>query len=111
MFNSSCQWVNIVLTKNDIHTLIDIFIVDPMWADLLPKFCAIQEFVVFDATQAKEKNYRNQHPIGQFLPLTIDVFGCLHKYVNVFLHNYANAIWSLKRSKGLHLFILVTFLC
>jgi hypothetical protein len=29
----------------------------------------------------------------------------------MFLHDYANAIWSLKRPKGLHLAILVTFLC
>jgi hypothetical protein len=28
----------------------------------------------------------------------------------VFLHNYANAIWSLKRSKGLPLSVVVYFL-
>jgi len=27
----------------------------------------------------------------------------------VFLHDYANAIWSLKRPEGLHLFVLVFF--
>jgi hypothetical protein len=79
MFNSYCWRVNIVLTKDDIHTLIDIFIVDPMWADLLPRSCAIQEFVAFNVAQAKEKNYGNQHPIDQFRLLTIDIFGCLHK--------------------------------
>jgi len=79
MFNSSYQWVNIVLTKDGIHTLFDIFIVDPMWVDLFPRSCAIQKFVAFDATQAKEKNYRKRHPIDQFLPVTIDVFQCLHK--------------------------------
>jgi hypothetical protein len=35
MFNSSCQWVDIILTEDDIQTLIDVFIADPMWADLL----------------------------------------------------------------------------
>jgi hypothetical protein len=37
-------------------------------------------------------------------------FGCLHKQVDVFLHNCANAIWSLKRLKCPPLFVLVTFL-
>jgi hypothetical protein len=29
----------------------------------------------------------------------------------MFLHDCANAIWSLKGPEGLHLFVLVTFLC
>jgi hypothetical protein len=31
-------------------------------------------------------------PTDQFLPLTIEVFSCLHKHGNVFLYDYANAI-------------------
>jgi hypothetical protein len=62
-----------------------------------------------DGAQAKERNYCNWHSTNQFLFLAIEVFGCLHKYVDVFLHNYANAIQSLKRIEGLHLFTLVTF--
>jgi len=72
--------------------------------------CASQGFVPSNATQAKEKSYHNQHPTNQFFPLTIETFGCLHKHANVFLHDYANAIWSLKGTKGLHLSTLVTFL-
>ncbi len=56
-----------------------------------------------DATQTKERSYHNWHPTDQFLPLAIEVFGYLHKHVDVFLHDYANAIWSLKRTKGPHL--------
>jgi len=40
-----------------------------------------------------------KHPIGQFLPLTIEVFGCLNKQANVFLHDCANAMWNLKRKR------------
>jgi hypothetical protein len=72
--------------------------------------CASQGFVPSNATQAKEKSYHNRHPTNQFFPLTIETFGCLHKHANVFLHDYANAIWSLKGTKGLHLSTLVTFL-
>jgi hypothetical protein len=35
----------------------------------------------------------------------------MHKQVNVFLHNCANAIWSFKGLEGPPLFILVIFLC
>ncbi len=51
--NSSCQWINIVLTKNGIHTLANIVIADPTWMDLLRQICAIQGSVGSDAIQAK----------------------------------------------------------
>ncbi len=61
-------------------------------------------------TQAKEQNYRDQHLVNQFLPLTVEVFGCLYNHVDVFLHNCANAIWILKGLKALpSFFVLVTF--
>ncbi len=100
-----------MFTKDNIHTLADVVIVDPTRAYLFPQSCAIQGFVVLDATQVKEKKYYNRHPTNQFLPLAIEIFGHLHKQVDVFLHDCANAIWSLKGLEGLHLFILVTFLC
>jgi hypothetical protein len=61
-FNSSCWWINIVFTIDEIHILVDIIIANPMQTDLLPWSYTIQRFVTFNATQAKEKNYRNQHP-------------------------------------------------
>ncbi len=82
-----------MLTKNGILTLVDVVIADPMLANLLHRFCATQGFATFDVGEAKERSYCNQHPIDQFLPLAIEVFGCLHKHADVFLHDYANAIW------------------
>ncbi len=82
-----------------------------MQANLFLRSCAIQRFVTSDATQAKEKNYHNQHPTDQFFPLTIEVFGSLPKHVNVFLHNYVNVIWSLKGIEGPHLSTLVNVFC
>jgi hypothetical protein len=59
-FNSFCQWVNIVLTKNDILTLVDVGIVDPLvWMDLLSQSYTTQVFTTFDVVQAKEKSYCN----------------------------------------------------
>jgi hypothetical protein len=106
-----CQVVNIVLTKDDIHTLTKVVIVDPMWANLFPWSYATQRFIAFDAAQAKEKNYCDWHPTNQFLPLTIGIFGCLHKQADMFSHDYADAIWNLKKPKCFHLSILVIFLC
>ncbi len=59
--------------------------------------------------QTKERSYHSWHAIDQFLPLASEVFGCLHKHVDVFLHNCANVIWSLKGLESFHLFIRVTF--
>jgi hypothetical protein len=77
--------------------------------DLFPRSCATQGFDAFNATQAKEMSYHDRHPIDQFVLLTIEVFGCLHKQVDVFLCDCANAIWSLKGLKGFPLSVLVTF--
>jgi hypothetical protein len=100
IFNPFHRRVNIVFNKDGIRTLTNVVIVDPMRANLLFQSCVIQ---------AKEKNYRNWHPTNQFLPLAIEVFDCLDKHVNVFLHDYANAIWSLKRTKSLSSFYLGHF--
>jgi hypothetical protein len=93
-----------VLTKDGICTLVDVVIA----RDLFPRSCATQGFVASNVAQAKERNYHNRHPSDQFLSLAIEVFGCLHKHVDVFLHNCANAIWSLKGTEGLYLSTLVT---
>jgi hypothetical protein len=100
-----------VLIKNGIRTLANVVIVDPTQMNLLPRSYTTQGFVASDAVEAKERSYCNRHLTNQFFPLVIEIFGCLHKHANMFLHDCANAIWSLKRLEGLHLFALVTFLC
>jgi len=60
---------------------------------------------------SQRKELSQLTPINQFLPLTIEIFDCLHKHVDVFLHDCANVIWSLKGWEGPHLFTLVTFVC
>jgi hypothetical protein len=99
-----------VFTKDGIHTLVNVVIVNPTRADLLPRSCTTQGLVASDATQAKEKSYRNGHPIDQFVPLTIEVFGCLHKHVDMILHNCIDAIWSLKGPEGHHISTSIIFL-
>jgi len=41
--------------------------------------------------------------------LMIKIFDYLHEQVNVFVHDHANVLWSLKVQEGLPLSILVTY--
>jgi hypothetical protein len=59
IFNSFCQWVNIVLTKDGIYTSANITIVDLMHVDLFSWSWTIQRFVASNASQAKEGSYCN----------------------------------------------------
>jgi hypothetical protein len=77
-FNSSYQRINIVLTKDDICTLVDVNIANPTLVDLLPWSCTTQRFVASNVVQAKQWSYCDRHLADQFLPLAVDVFGCLH---------------------------------
>jgi len=109
-FNPFHWRIDIVFTKYGIHTLGNIIIANLTWIDLFPRSVITQRSIASNVAQPKEKSYDNRHPIDQFLPLPIEVFGCLHKNVDVFLHNYANAIWSLKGPESPHLSTLVIFL-
>jgi hypothetical protein len=81
-----------VFTKDDICTLVNVVIIDPTQVDLFPQSCATQRFVISNAIQAKKQSYHDRHIADQFLPLRVEVFGCLCKHADVFLHNCANAI-------------------
>jgi hypothetical protein len=77
--------------------------------DLLPQSCVIQGFATFNAIQVKKRTIATNTPLINSSLLVIEVFGCLHEHVDVFLHDYVNVIWSLKRLEGLHLSTFVTF--
>jgi hypothetical protein len=54
-FNSSCQQIDIVLTKDGIYTLTDVVIANPTRADLLSQSYTIQGFDASDVAQAKKR--------------------------------------------------------
>jgi len=60
-FNSPCQQVDIVLTKDGIRILVDVVIVNPTRTDLLPWSCATQGFVASNAIHTKKWNYCDWH--------------------------------------------------
>jgi hypothetical protein len=47
-FNSFHWRVDIVLTKDGIHTFVEVVLVNPTFVDLLPQSCTIQRFVAFN---------------------------------------------------------------
>jgi hypothetical protein len=109
IFHSFHQWIDIVLTKDGIHILVDVVIVDPTWVDLFCRSYATWRFVAFKIAQAKKRSYCNQHPIGHFFHLTIEVFECLDKQVDVFIHDCPNVMWNFKEPRGFLFFVLVFF--
>jgi len=92
-----------VVTKDGIHTLTNIVIINPTHVNLFSQSFTTQGFTTSNATQVREKSFHDQHTTNQFLPLTIEILGCLHKQANVFLHDCANVIWSFKGLEGLPL--------
>ncbi len=79
--------------------------------DLLLRSYATQGFATSEVVQTKENSHHDQQPIDQFFLLVIEVFGCLDKQVDMFLHDCANVIWNFKGPKGPPFSVLVTFLC
>jgi hypothetical protein len=68
------QQVNIVLTRYEICTLINIVIANPTNVNLFPWSCTTQRFVVFDAVLAIERNYCDWDSTNQFFFLAIQIF-------------------------------------
>jgi hypothetical protein len=73
MFNSFHWQVDMLLMKDDICTLVNAIIVDPMWTNLLPRFCLTQGFATSDMAQAKR--IAIDTPLINSSFLAIEVFG------------------------------------
>jgi hypothetical protein len=53
------QQIDIMLTKNGIHTLADVINADPMQVDSLTQSSITQGFAAFDVVQANKRSYCN----------------------------------------------------
>jgi len=99
-----------VFTKGAICTLINIVIATQHKLIYFLNFAQLKDYLPLMQLKPRKRTIATNTSLI-FLSLTIEVFGCLHKHVEVFLHDYATAIWSLKRPEGPLLSTLVTFLC
>jgi hypothetical protein len=59
--------------------------------------------------QVKEKLYRNRYLMDVFLPLPIEIFGCLHQQSENILYQCANMVWSTKDTTCPPLLVLCSF--
>jgi hypothetical protein len=103
-FNSFCRWVDIVLSKDDIRTLVDVVIVDSTWTDLFPRSYAIQRFIALDAVQAKERSYYNQHLTNQILTEQLKY---LVAYTNMLICFYTTVLMPFGAWRGQKAFIFL----
>jgi hypothetical protein len=80
------QRVDIVMLVDDIRTLVNVIIANPIraylvsWANFS---CGVSMIMV---AQVKERLYRDHYLIYVFFPFTIEVFECFHQQFNNFFH-------------------------
>jgi hypothetical protein len=70
--------MDIVLTIEDIHTLANIIIIDLTCADLVLRITFSKGMAKMIVVETKVVSYHDQHPKDNFIPLAIEIFGCLH---------------------------------
>jgi hypothetical protein len=79
------KWhINIVHSKDKVHTLVDIIIIDLICANLLFQTTFTHGFTTSKATQTKAWSYQNPHPKDQFLPPTLFFKKYLHNILNFY---------------------------
>jgi hypothetical protein len=102
-------WVNIVFLVDGIHTLVDVIIVDPTWANLVSWVAFSRGVVVIVAVHVKEGLYYNSYPMDMFFFLAIEIFGCFQQWSDNFLRWCANMVWIGKGTESFLLSVLRSF--
>lgn len=90
-----------ILSVDGIHTLLNVIIVDLIWANLLSWMAFSYWVTMIMTTQVKEEFYCDYYLIHIFLPLGIEVFGCLHNSLITFFINVLTWRGQQKASKAL----------
>jgi len=78
-FQSSWQWMDIVFSVNGTCTLVDVVIVDPTYVNLILWVDSSWGAITMIITQTKIVSYHNRHLKDDFIPLVVEIFGCLHQ--------------------------------
>jgi hypothetical protein len=89
---SSHQQVDIVLSTNGIHTLVNMVIDDPTRGDLVSEVVPSRKVIMMMTTQAKKGLYHDWHSTSMFLPLVIEIFKYIHQQANNFPHQCVNMV-------------------
>jgi hypothetical protein len=60
--------LNIVFSKNGVHTLTDYIIIDPNTCKVTSLSKSTREFVALEVAKEKGINYQGQYPMNSFFP-------------------------------------------
>jgi hypothetical protein len=69
-----------------ICTLVNVLIANSTSVDLVFQIASSCEVAANMIAYTQQGLYHDRHPINEFLPLAIKVFGCLHQQAYDFLH-------------------------
>jgi hypothetical protein len=106
-FPHLCVWqlIDIILSKDGVPTIANIIIANLSSVDLLPWTTLTLRFTTSKVVHIKERTYKERVATkNKFMPLGIEVFGCLHKQVDTFLQVSSFNTWRMKGSQGPPLF-------
>jgi len=95
-FSSFSSGVDIVLSVDDIHTLVDVVIVDLTWTNLVWQVVLFRGVAALLVVQVKEGFYCDYYLTNVFFHFVIEVFGCFYQQVDNFVHRCANMLWWAK---------------
>jgi hypothetical protein len=70
--------VDIVITKDNFHTLVDVVIVDLIHINLVQYALTTIMHATIIAAQNKAQSYTEQTPGDDFIPFAIETYGCFH---------------------------------
>jgi hypothetical protein len=75
---SYCQQVDMMSSIDDIYTLANAVIANPIQIDLVSCVTSFRKAVSIVVIQEKNGLSNNWHSMKKFIPLVIQVLGCLH---------------------------------
>jgi hypothetical protein len=82
--------VDILITKNGFQTLMDIIVVDSTCINMMQQVSTMTTHVMMMVVQEKTRSYVEQTQGNDFIPFSIETYGCLHSRFDSFLTTCVN---------------------
>jgi hypothetical protein len=84
--------MDILITKYDFRTLMDVIIVDPTCINMVQRTSTIITHLAMMATKKKTRSYAKRALGDDFIPLVIETYVCFHYRFDSFLTTCAHTI-------------------
>jgi hypothetical protein len=76
--------MDILITKNGFQTLMDVIITNPIYIDMVQQTLTTTIHVVMMVAQENTRSYVERALGNDFIPLSIETYGCLHSHHDSF---------------------------